>query len=112
MRHVSCFDAVSMTYLGFHLVFNLPVLILLGFLSRNRLTRDHLKWIAVVLLIVMVFATVWDNLAIYKRFWSFDESRILFKIGFVPIEEYLFFVILTLQVCLLVTLFLPNPSAK
>ena len=100
-----------MSYLEFHFIFNLPVLLLLAYLSRKKVTRLHAKWIGVVLLIVMLFATPWDNWAVYKKFWSFDPSRVLFAIGYVPIEEYLFFAILALQVSLLVILFLPDPIA-
>ena len=45
-----------MTYLEFHLWFNLPLLLLLGFLVRRKLRTGHLKWIGVVLTIVFTLA--------------------------------------------------------
>jgi lycopene cyclase domain-containing protein len=100
-----------MSYLEFHLVFNLPVLLLLAFLARRRFTFEHAKWIGVVLVIVLFFAIPWDSWAVRRKLWDFSESQILMRIGVLPLEEYLFFVIATLQASLLTILFLPCEQA-
>ena len=101
-----------MSYLEFHLLFNLPVLLLLFWLARPRLTRSHIKWIGVVLLIVLLFATPWDGWAVYKKFWEFNNSRVLFRVGVLPIEEILFFFFVTLEASLLTILFLPRAQTQ
>src|SRR3989344_252380 len=97
-----------MSYFQFHLLFNVPLLLLLLWLVRKRLTWIHWKWIGGVVLIVLVFATPWDSWAVHRGIWNFNDARILFRIGVLPIEEILFFVFATLEACLLTILFLPN----
>ena len=108
-----------MTYAEYHLIFNLPVVVLLLVLNRGRLTRVHWKWIGVVAGIAFVFTTPWDNWAVYKGMWGFDWQRVTpVEIPFagvlwrLPLEEYAFFLIETLNVCLLVNLFLPDPRKR
>ena len=103
-----------MTYLGFHLLFNLPALIVLGWLVRHRLTVAHIKCIAVLCGIVLLATTPWDNWAVYRRIWDFDWDRVhavTVPLGGVewrlPAEEYAFFLIETLVVSLLTILLLP-----
>lgn len=97
-----------MSYLEFHLIFNLPLLLLLGFLARGRFTREHAKWIGIILVIVLCFAIPWDSWAVRRKIWDFNESKIALRIGVLPLEEYLFFVIATLEASLLTILFLPR----
>lgn len=98
-----------MNYCEFHLLFNLPPLLLLLWLVRRRITRVHWKWIGVVLLIVLAFAFPWDSWAVHRNIWNFNDARVAFRIGVLPIEEVLFFAIATLQTSLLCILFLPKP---
>ncbi len=103
-----------MTYLTFHLAFNLPVLLLLLWLTRRRLRPMHWKWIAVIGLIVFATTTPWDNWAVHRRIWDFDWARVTpveVPLGGVlwrlPAEEYAFFLIETVLTSLLAILFLP-----
>ena len=108
-----------MTYLQFHLVFNLPALVLLLWLARRRLRAAHWKWIAAICGIVLLTTTPWDNWAVHRRIWDFDWQRVtpvVIPAGGVmwrlPMEEYAFFLMETLLVALLTVLFLPWPSQK
>ncbi len=108
-----------MTYLQFHLWFNLPGLCLLLWLVRGRLRAAHWKCIAVLCLIVLAATTPWDNWAVYRGIWSFDPARVhlvVANLGGVtwklPAEEYAFFLIETVQVALLTLWFLPVPPPK
>ena len=105
-----------MTYLRFHLIFNLPVLCLLLFLARRRLRPVHWKCIAMLCGIVFLATTPWDNWAVHQGIWSFDEKRVtLVTVPWrgvtwrLPAEEYAYFLIETVQVALLALLFLPKP---
>jgi lycopene cyclase domain-containing protein len=85
-----------MTYLQFHLVFLLPALILAGTQAwkvRERLgTRAGWALFAVPP-IALAYTTPWDNYLVWKGVWYYGADRVLGTIGYVPVEEYLFFVL-------------------
>ena len=106
-----------MTYLRFHVFFNLPALSLLLWVVRGRLRRAHWKCIVVLCAIVFLATTPWDNWAVHRGFWDFDWRRVTplaFRFRGVewrlPAEEYAFFVIETVMVSLFSLLFLPRFS--
>jgi lycopene cyclase domain-containing protein len=108
-----------MTYFQFHLIFNLPALLLLLWLARGRLRAAHGKWFAAICGVVMLFTTPWDNWAVYKGIWDYDWSRVTAvsaKAGGIvwrlPAEEYAFFLIEAAFVALVTVLFLPRPEGK
>lgn len=81
-----------MTYGRFHLLFNLPVLLLLALWIR--VWERGWDWIwpfLVVLAIVYVFTIPWDNYAAFHGIWGFPRGQYSLKIGWLPVEEYLFF---------------------
>ncbi len=88
----------SMSYLTFHLVFILPVIGVLLLLLRSRdLSKLHGRWqgVAVLCTIAFIYTVPWDNYLVASDIWSYGEGRILeaLKIGYVPIEEYAFFIL-------------------
>ena len=105
-----------MTYGRFHLIFNLPVFCLLLAVAWRRLRALHWKCIAALCGIVLLATTPWDNWAVHKGIWAFDETRVtpvtVHWRGVdwrLPAEEYAYFLIETVQVALLTLLFLPKP---
>lgn len=97
-----------MTYLEFHLLFNLPLLAALAWFGRRRITRAHMRWAGAVCLIVLAFTFPWDNWAVGRKIWEFPADRVLFRVGNLPIEEIAFFLFETVAVCLLALHFLPR----
>jgi putative membrane protein len=94
-----------LTYLRFHLIFNLPVLVLLTALNLPE------PWTAAealasgwVLLAVIVFTTPWDNLAAKWGIWGFPPEKYSLRIGYLPVEEYAFFLLQSVNVMLAVRL--------
>ena len=103
-----------MTYWQFHLIFVIPPLGLLIALTwrdyrRGQALAGHLAlgygapgtWraLAVLLLhvlIAFVYTTPWDNYLVASGVWGYGVDRVLFTVGYVPIEEYAFFVLQTL----------------
>jgi lycopene beta-cyclase len=84
-----------MTYLQFHLVFILPAIVaLLGFARRGagRIGRP-LGYIALVAVIAFVYTTPWDNYLVWRGVWGYGNERVLGTVGYVPIEEYAFFLL-------------------
>ena len=105
-----------MTYLAFHLWFNLPALALLFWLVRKRLCWAHVKCIAIMCGVVFVATAPWDNWAVHRGYWNFDWRRVTpvtVVLGGIrwrlPAEEYAFFLIETVEVSLLMLLCLPVP---
>lgn len=106
-----------MTYLQFHLIFNLPVLLLLLALAwrQGRLGKRQARAIGLLCVIVMAATAPWDNWAVHKGIWAFAEGRttpITVPLGGVnwtlPAEEYAFFLIETVMVSLFTLLLLPR----
>jgi lycopene beta-cyclase len=86
-----------MTYLGFHLVFIVPPLVLLLVLAVPRAMRAYGRraaWtLPVMALIALAWTTPWDNFLVYRGVWWYGTERVLATIGYVPVEEYLFFIL-------------------
>ena len=99
----------EMTYAQFHLAFTLPWLVLLAVAavrasrSNHRVAGDmgrgdRFAWaaLAVHVFIAFIYTTPWDNYLVYREVWGYPPGRVLATIGYVPVEEYAFFVIQTL----------------
>jgi putative membrane protein len=53
-----------------------------------------------VLLAVMIFTTPWDNLAAKWGIWGFPRTKYTLRLGYLPIEEYAFFLLQSANVML------------
>lgn len=85
-----------MTYLAFLAVFILPPIIILWVLQRGRLGRVHSKagfLLLAIATIALVYTTPWDNYLVWRAVWSYGADRVVGTIGYVPMEEYLFFIL-------------------
>jgi lycopene cyclase domain-containing protein len=94
-----------MTYFGFLLRFLVvPIGILLGiaWLDRRRgreraaTLRSLPVWLAIGLhvLIALIYTTPWDNYLVATRVWWYDPALVTgLTLGWVPIEEYTFFIL-------------------
>jgi lycopene cyclase domain-containing protein len=84
------------TYLEFHLVFILPVLAVLAWpahLASRRLgSRGRWAPFAVAAL-AFVYTTPWDNYLVWRGVWGYSPGRVLGTLGYVPYEEYAFFLL-------------------
>lgn len=77
-----------MSYLQFHLVFILPPILLLWLRNRGKASLSPL---ALTAAIALIYTTPWDNYLVWRGVWQYGPERVLGTIGYVPIEEYLFF---------------------
>ncbi|HEX9950876.1 MAG TPA: lycopene cyclase domain-containing protein [Rubricoccaceae bacterium] len=88
-----------MTYLQFHLVLTLPVLVALALAQRRPVAgvgaRTSLGTLAAVVGLAVVYTTPWDNYLVYRGVWTYPPDAVVATIGYVPVEEYAFFVIQT-----------------
>ncbi len=102
-----------MTYLQYHLVFILPVLLALGVVTWRETRGGHTqksrslagafrehKWawrtFALFPFIPLIYTTPWDNYLVFKGVWFYPPERVLGRLGYVPYEEYAFFILQTL----------------
>lgn len=86
-----------MSYLGFHLVFIVPPILLLWATLPQSMSsfggwraRVSLPLIA---LIAFVYTTPWDNYLVASEIWWYSPNRVLATVGSVPVEEYAFFIL-------------------
>jgi putative membrane protein len=92
---------LRMTYLRFHLFFNLPVLIVLAAVTGPfPWTADEFAAAGLVLLAVLVFTAPWDNLAAKWGIWGFPREKYSLRLGYLPVEEYAFFILQSVNVML------------
>lgn len=86
-----------MTYLTFHLIFLLPPIVVMMAAYRRPTDKKedtHVDLaIPLVCLIALAYTTPWDNYLVARAVWWYGPNRVLGTIGYVPIEEYLFFVL-------------------
>jgi lycopene cyclase domain-containing protein len=85
-----------MTYLQFHLVFILPPLVVLAPFAWRAMPSlgGRARWaVAAVPLIALVYTTPWDNYLVWRGIWFYGAERVIGTIGYVPVEEYLFFLL-------------------
>ncbi len=95
-----------MTYLGFHARFSVPALLAVGaFVAVSPLPSAWWTTGAAVLCvlfaIVLAFTSPWDNAAVKWGTWDFPPDRVWFRIKYLPVEEYAFFLLQTAIVALL-----------
>ena len=85
-----------MTYFQFHLCFLLPVIFILWLINRKYRFYRQPKAIGSLLLISLiafVYTTPWDNYLVKIGVWGYSEGRVLGTLGYVPLEEYAFFIL-------------------
>jgi lycopene cyclase domain-containing protein len=102
------------SYLAFHAVFILPPLVLLAWTQRRRLQRIHPRAVLFLLAmaaIALVYTTPWDNYLVWRGVWSYGADRVVGTLGYVPVEEYLFFLLQPLLTGLWLYRLLPFPPA-
>ena len=115
-----------MTYFGFLLRFLAVPLMLVGavMLYEGRrsgngrlLWREGRSWLVVLLhvVIAVLYTTPWDNYLVATRVWWYDPSLVTgITLGWVPLEEYTFFVLQTLLAGMWVLLLMTHvaPAGK
>ncbi len=94
-----------MSYAVFLLVFVVPPTLVLALALRRPpagVSRAR-AWLALPLtmLIAFLYTTPWDNYLVYRGVWTYGPDRVVGTVGYVPIEEYLFFLLQPLMTGLL-----------
>lgn len=88
-----------MTYLQFLIIFlGLPLIFAIRFYRKSNLPhKTEFFWgIAVLVFLAVSYTTPWDNYLVMTNVWTYGPDRVLGTIGYVPVEEYGFFVLQTI----------------
>jgi len=84
-----------LTYIDVHLKYTLPVIGTLILITRPFINRSEIFKIVFISTLAFFYTIPWDNYIIYKGAWTYPSERVLAVIGYVPIEECMFFVLQT-----------------
>lgn len=85
-----------MSYLAFLLLFIIPPTLFLAVWARSEGSLRVQGAFKVLLMIqgaAFIYTTPWDNYLVYRGVWGYGQSRVIGTIGYVPVEEYLFFLL-------------------
>jgi lycopene cyclase domain-containing protein len=84
-----------MTYPLFLLVYLVLPIALLTFLLRARISAGWWRTVVgLAVLAAVLYTAPWDNYLVATGVWSYDPARVWnIVLGYVPLEEYLFFVL-------------------
>ncbi|CEG75108.1 hypothetical protein RMATCC62417_10213 [Rhizopus microsporus] len=84
-----------LTYMEVHLYYTLPVLGILFWLLRPFDSKEDRFKYQFLACIAFFTASIWDNYIVYHKAWSYCPTCVVAVIGYVPLEEYMFFIIMT-----------------
>lgn len=103
----------EMTYAQFLLIFLVPPIVALVWLQWRSLSRMAWSYVGFWALVAFLYTPIWDNYLVANDVWWYPDNRVLFTIGYVPIEEYTFFILQPIMMGLwihLLTRYLPAPQ--
>lgn len=89
-----------LTYVDIHLIYTLPVIGALALVMWPFVSRQELFKMAFVSAMAFVYTTPWDNYIIFHGAWTYKPEKIVAVVGYVPVEEYAFFIVQTLMTSL------------
>jgi lycopene cyclase domain-containing protein len=79
------------------LYLGIPIALLLVLLRDKIRARWWRMAVGATAIIALVYTTPWDNYLVATGVWHYDPARIWgIVLGYVPLEEYLFFVLQTM----------------
>lgn len=93
-----------MTYPLFLVLFLvIPIALLAFFLRREWRQAWWVRALIFTIIVALAYTTPWDNYLVATRVWAYDPARVWnIILGWVPLEEYLFFVFQTILTGLVV----------
>ena len=88
-----------MKYSKFLWVFVVPIVVVSAILALPRMTRRERFAMIVLPVLAVIWTTPWDNYLVASGIWRYDHKKVWNVIlGYVPLEEYLFFILQSLAV--------------
>ena len=92
-----------MTYPIFLVIFLLAPIAVLGVRWRRDIQQRWWQHTVIAMTITaLIYTTPWDNFLVGTRVWYYDPARVWnVVLGYVPLEEYLFFILQVLLTSLI-----------
>ena len=88
------FVGALVSYGQFLLIFLVLPILGLAFVLRGHLTMRYVRAVLGMAAIAFVYTTPWDNAIIALGVWNYNPTLVWgIIIGWVPLEEYLFFLL-------------------
>lgn len=86
-----------MSYFAFHLIFLIPpILLMVATMPRPVASVGGARALLALpslCIIAFTYTTPWDNYLVAREVWWYGPDRVWATIGYVPVEEYLFFIL-------------------
>ena len=75
-----------------------PIVLLAGFFIAVKSAKkiDHIRATGILIVLAVTYTTPWDNYLVANKVWWYGPDRVIETIGYVPVEEYIFFALQTL----------------
>ncbi len=87
-----------MSYGVFLLIFVVPPMLFFAWRMRDRMNKRIYMAFAALIALCVLYTTPWDNYLVASGVWYYDPKLVLgLTFGYVPAEEYTFFVVQTLM---------------
>ena len=90
-----------MSYATFLLIFLIPPIVVGGwyFVRHNDSDAKKTASYSIITLVILAvsYTTPWDNYLVKTKVWWYGSDRVIGTIGYVPIEEYSFFILQTVM---------------
>ncbi|MEM1221398.1 MAG: lycopene cyclase domain-containing protein [Verrucomicrobiota bacterium] len=91
-----------MSYLSFLVIFIIIPGLIFSYLVWKRARKEglqrmlawHIRGTLILAAIAFIWTTPWDNYIVAKGVWTYGTDRVIGVIGYVPIEEYAFFILM------------------
>ena len=105
----------TLTYLQFHAVFTLPLLVSLWYLApRYDPTRRRRATLGIAILVAIAYAytTPWISYMIRRGAWGYADGAVFVRALSIPLGEYLFFAIQTIIAAFALYIFDFDPTYR
>lgn len=89
-----------LSYIDIHMMYTFPVIFMLFLITRPFINRFEVFKIVFHCVLAVIYTMPWDNYLVYCGAWSYPDDRVWAHIGYVPVEEYMFFVVQTIIIML------------
>jgi lycopene cyclase domain-containing protein len=98
-----------MTYAAFLLLFLVPPIVALAVAVRRRVTHLWALGVLGLMALALLYTGPWDHLIIAQGVWSYPPGAVLGpRLGLVPLEEYVFYLLQVLLTGLTPLVFVPR----
>lgn len=86
-----------MTYFQILAVFIFPPILVFAILLRKKVSAFDWRLLGILVVVAVIYTTPWDNYLVATGVWYYNPKLVTgITLGWVPIEEYTFFVLQTI----------------